>query len=169
MRVERQGQGGPFLDEPDTGMAMPVDAALVSLGQTEPAFQAQVVLGRLRIGSDKQPGLETGHDPTHLLLNQIVALSQLVAQGLESPLAFGAGTVGRLQGFLDGSDGGDVALDRLQVVLDLIQSTVDAPRQALELGLGAPPFLTWMFRSSDCRTSRNASAIRRPGGCSGPP
>ena len=151
-------------------MPAAMNVAFVPLRQPKPAFQVEVVARLLGIlAAHEQADLKTGHDPAHLLLKQIVALSQLVTQGLESLLAFGAGTAGRLQGFLDGSDGGDVALDRLQVVLDLVQSTVDAPSQALELGLGAPPFLTWIFRSSDCRTSRNASAIRRPGGCNGPP
>lgn len=126
-------------------------------------------MGRLGIGSDKQAGLETGHHLGHLPLNRIGAVAQPVTQTLESLLAFGAGTLGRLQRFLDGAHGGDVALDGLQVVLDLVQSPVDTPRQALQLGLGAPPFLTRMFRSSDCRTSRNGSAMRSPGGCNGPP
>lgn len=168
--IECVDQGRAFLHDPHAGMFVSVNVPLVSLRQPKPAFQVEVVAWLVGIlATHEQADLKTGHDLAHLLLNQIVARSQLVTQGLESLRAFGTGTAGRFQGFLDGPDGGDVALDRLQVVLDLVQSTVDAASQALELALSAPPFLTWMFRSSDCRTSRNASAIRRPGGCSGPP
>lgn len=32
VHVRVEGQGGPFLDQPNTGMAVPVDAALVPPG-----------------------------------------------------------------------------------------------------------------------------------------
>ena len=41
--------------------------------------------------------------------------------------------------------------------------------QPAQLRLREPPFFASRFRPSDCRTSSNASAIRNPGGWSGPP
>jgi hypothetical protein len=49
------------------------------------------------------------------------------------------------------------------------QSAVDAVGQAAEVLLGEPPFCASKLRRSESRTSFKASAIRRPGGWSGPP
>ena len=92
MRVERQGEGGPLLDQPDTGMAVAVDAALVSLGQAEPAFQAQVVLGQLRVWSDKQTGLEAGHHLGHLLVDRVWLRCESLLQCVELLLPPNRGT-----------------------------------------------------------------------------
>ena len=63
----------------------------------------------------------------------------------------------------------DVLSDRLLLGLDMVQSPVDAAGQAAELLLREPPFFASKFRWIDSRTSFKASAIRRPGGWSGPP
>jgi hypothetical protein len=55
------------------------------------------------------------------------------------------------------------------LLLDLVQAALDAAGQAAELLLGEPPFCSSRFRWIDARTSANASAIRTPGGFSGPP
>ena len=113
MRVERQGQSRPFLDQSNAGMAVPVDAALVPLGQTEPAFQAQVVLGQLRIGSDKQTGLETGHHLGHLLVDRILVRSEPLLQLLELLLPSNRGTVLRSERAGDSLDFADVPAHRV--------------------------------------------------------
>ena len=43
------------------------------------------------------------------------------------------------------------------------------PAKPAELLLREPPFFASKFRWSDSWTSSSASAIRKPGGCSGPP
>ena len=43
------------------------------------------------------------------------------------------------------------------------------PDQPAELLLREPPFFASKFRWIDSWTSFSASAIRKPGGCSGPP
>jgi hypothetical protein len=53
--------------------------------------------------------------------------------------------------------------------LDFVETSVDAVGQAAELFFCEPPFFSAKFRSSDARTSASASAIRKPGGCRGPP
>ena len=57
----------------------------------------------------------------------------------------------------------------LLLLLDFVQARLDASGQAAELLLREPPFFASKFRWIDSRTSFNASAIRKPGGCSGPP
>ena len=42
--VEREGQCRTFVDEPYPGMASTVDSPLMTFGETEPAFQVEVVL-----------------------------------------------------------------------------------------------------------------------------
>ena len=63
----------------------------------------------------------------------------------------------------------DVFSDFLLFGLDLVQTSVDAVGQEAELLMYESPFFSPKFRWSDARTSSKASAIRRPGGCSGPP
>lgn len=147
-----------------------MDAAFMPLRLAKPAFQVEVVARLVGgVAPHEQPRLKTAHDFAHVPLNRIFAGPKLVAQDLELLLACGAGTERWLQRRLDEPDGLDVTLDRVQVVLNLVQSPGDAPGQTLQLDFGTPPFLTGTFRSKDCCTSCNASAIRTPGGCNGPP
>src|SRR5262249_34579879 len=62
-----------------------------------------------------------------------------------------------------------VTFDLLLLLFDRLQPPVDAALEPSQLPLGAPPFFASRSRWSDWRTSRNPSAIRKPGGCSGPP
>jgi len=48
-------------------------------------------------------------------------------------------------------------------------ATVDAVGERLELLFREAPFFSSKFRCKDERTSPRAAAMRRPGGCSGPP
>ena len=48
MSIERQQQRGTFLDQAHSGMGMSVDAPLVSFGIPKPAFQIEVVLGKVQ-------------------------------------------------------------------------------------------------------------------------
>ena len=54
-------------------------------------------------------------------------------------------------------------------LLDGSESSVDAASETLQLVMSAPPFLASKLRCKEARTSPKASAIRNPGGCSGPP
>ena len=63
----------------------------------------------------------------------------------------------------------DVFSDHRSLFFDFVQAPRDAIGEAAELLLGEPPFFASRFRWTDCRTSPNASAIRNPGGSSGPP
>jgi hypothetical protein len=53
--------------------------------------------------------------------------------------------------------------------LHAAQPPVDVAGQTCESVLRSPPFCASRFRWSDARTSPRASAMRMPGGWSGPP
>lgn len=170
MHVQGMHQGRAFLYDPHPRMLVTMNAAFVGLGLAKPTFQIQVVARACSVvNSYEQPRLKAGHDLAHVPSSVVVAGKQLVSQGFKFLMAPRARPARRFQRFLDRLDCRDVSLDRLQFVRDLAQTTVDAFRQTSQLALSAPPFFAWRFRSRDCRTSANASDIRRPGGCSGPP
>jgi hypothetical protein len=54
-------------------------------------------------------------------------------------------------------------------LFDFVETRLDASREPAELLLREPPFFASKFRWIDSWTSPKASAIRNPGGCSGPP
>lgn len=163
-------QGRAFLHNPHAGMFVSMNVTFVSLRLAKPTFQVKVVARHIGvITPHEQPYLKTRHDCAHLPLNQIIAGPQLVSQDFKSLLAYATGTANWLQRFLNRPYRSDMTLDGLQIVRDLVQSSINASCQTPQLAFSSPPFFRWRFRSSDCRTSRSASAIRRPGGCSGPP
>lgn len=170
MRIQGVDQARAFLHNPHAGMFVSMNAAFMPLRLAKPAFQVEVVarLGGV-VAAQEQPRLKTAHDLAHVPLNRIFAGPKLFPQDFELLPACGARTERWLQGCLDEPYGFDVTLDGVQAVLNLVQSPGDAPGQTPQLDFGAPPFLTWTFRSKDCCTSCNASAIRKPGGCNGPP
>jgi hypothetical protein len=88
---------------------------------------------------------------------------------LEGALALGASSVSGIQGRVDLDDFRDVLTDFLLLDPDEIQAAVNTCRQPLQLRFGEPPFFTDRLRVSDACTSPSASAMRNPGGWSGPP
>ena len=118
-----------------------MNVTFVSLRLAKPTLQVKVVARQIGVvAAHEQAYLKTCHDRAHVPLNQIVAGPQLVSQDFKPLLAYGAGAANRLQRFLDRLHRGDVTLDRLQVVGDLVQSPVDASRQSPQLAFRAPPF-----------------------------
>ena len=74
MCVESWRQRGTLLDDPDARVAVAVDVPFMGFRQAKPAFQGEVVLGPLRVGSPhEQPRPEVGHDFGHLLVNRLWA------------------------------------------------------------------------------------------------
>ena len=168
--IERQDQRGAFQNDSHTGMAMAMDATLVSFGLSKPAFQIQIVEGKVRIISpDKQPRCETAHDLGHVSADRILLFSQGRLQCLERRLSLRAGAGGGIErgGYL--LDHFDVPADLFLRGANLRYTPVDASGQTPYTLLDAPPFWASRLRCSDWRTSPNASVIRKPGGSSGPP
>lgn len=170
MRIQGVDQARAFLHNPHAGMFVSMNATFMPLRLAKPAFQVEVVARLVGVvATQEQSRLKAAHDLAHVPLNRIFIGPKLFPQDFELLPPCDAGTERWFQRRLDEPDGFDVTSDGVQVVLDLVQSPGDAPGQTLQLDFGTPPFLTWTFRSRDCCTSCNASAIRTPGGCNGPP
>ena len=170
MRIERRQQCGAFVDEANPRVAVAMNAALVAFGVSKPAFEVEVVLGEIRVvTSHKQAWLKTRQHPTHVLPPRIVTPLEVLPQGLKLHVPVVARAIGRIKRGLDCPDVCHLVTYVLLGCLHTGQASINIAGQTRELLVGMPPFCASRFRCSDARTSPKASAIRKPGGCSGPP
>lgn len=170
MGIQGQQQGGSFLHDSHPGMTMPVNPTLVTLGLAKPTLQIQVVSRQVRIiTADEQPRLEAPHYRRHLPPDRVRLGSQAVPQLGENVVTVVTRAAGRIKRRGNFGDLAHMLLNRDLRLLDRIQPSIDEPGQANQERFGAPPFFAPRFRLRDSLTSPNASAIRRPGGWSGPP
>ena len=154
-------------------MLPPVNASLVSLGLFEPAFQVQIVPRQVQVvTADEQSRLKAAHHLGHVLMQRIFAGLESISKFPKfSPTLLAVGK----QRMISIKCCGDrphilkLLTNLIQVPLYLLHASIDAVGQSFQLGLGAPPFLASRFRSMDWRISPNASAMRTPAGCRGPP
>ena len=160
----------PFLNDANSCVAMTVDSPLVTLGQSKPSLQIEIVPEFLeRVLADEKAGEEAHHHLGHVLVNRIISLLEFINQLFELLLAIRAIPRSRFEGGGDLLDVLDLFSDCLLLGLDFVQTSIDAAGQAAELLLFEAPFFSSKFRRIDSRTSFKASAIRRPGGWRGPP
>lgn len=149
---------------------MTVNAPLMALGQAEPSLKIEIVLDLLELSlADEKAAQEADHQRDHVLANRIFFPLELIDQLFELRLAILATPPSRFEGRGHLADVLDVLADWLLLGLDVLQSSVNASGQTAELLFCESPFFASKFRWSDSRTSSKASAIRRPGGWSGPP
>ena len=149
---------------------MSVNSPLVALGQAEPSLKVEIVLDLLELSlADEKAGQEADHQRGHVLANRIPIPLESIDQLLELRLAILATSPSRFEGRGHLVEVLDVLSDRPLLGLDVLQSPVDAAGQPAELLFCEPPFFASKFRRIDSRTSSKASAIRKPGGWSGPP
>src|SRR4051812_33179144 len=151
-------------------MAVAVDPTLMPLWLAEPTLQFEVVTRQAWLFTTaEQSRPEAPHHRRHPLSDRVILGPQAITNLLEEGSTPIARSAGRIESGGDLDDLLDVPLDCDPGLLDRIKPPVDVPGQANQERLGAPPFFAPRFRPSDCRTSFNASAIRSPGGWSGPP
>ena len=151
-------------------MATTVDPTLVALRQAKPTLQIEIIPDPfVLLLADEQAGQEAEHHRRHPVADRILGRLELIDQRLELLLPLGdiLGPGLERRGHL--RDHLDVFSNDLLLLLDFVQAPLDASGQAAELLLREPPFFASKFRWSDSWTSFSASAIRKPGGCSGPP
>jgi hypothetical protein len=170
MGVQGMHQRRTLHHQPDPRVATTVDPTLVALRQAKPPLQIEIVPDPFAcLLADEQPGQEAEHQPGHAVPDRILGRLESIDQRLELLLPFrdvlrpGLERRGHLR------DHRNIFSDRLSLLLDLVQALLDAAGQAAELLLREPPRFASRFRWSDAWTSFGASAIRKPGGCSGPP
>jgi hypothetical protein len=170
VRVEGRRERRPFLDDPHPGVRVAVDATLVPLGIPEPAFEIEVVGGELGIvRTDEEARCEALHHCGHGLSRRMSSASELLRQRIELHAALVGGARLGLEECVNSPHVLDALAHLALLVLHLVETAVYAGREALEAAPCGAPFFASVARSSDSRTSRNASAILIPGGSSGPP
>ena len=158
------------MDDPNPRVPVAVDPPLVTLGQAEPTLQIQIVPDLLELPlAHEQPGEEADHHPGHPATDRIPTPLEPIDQLLELLPTVAATSPPWVEGRRDSRDVLDVVADRLLFGPDFVEASVDAAGQAAELLLREPPFFSSRSRWIDARTSPKASAIRKPGGWSGPP
>ena len=151
-------------------MSPTVDPTFVALGQAKPTLQIEIIPNRfILLLAHEQAGQEAEHHRRHAVADRILGRLEVIDQRLELLLALGDVLRPGLERRGHLRDHRDVFSDDLLLLLDFVQAPLDASGEAAELLLGEPPFFASRFRWIDSWTSLKASAIRKPGGCSGPP
>ena len=159
-----------FLNNPNARVAMPVDPTLVALGRAGPPFQIEIVANRGKLGpAGEQASQKAQHDLGYLLVDRILLGLEVRRQRLELLPATRTTSLLGVEGRIDPLEILDIISNRLLLVSNFIQAPVYAPGQPAELLLCGSPLFASKLRWIDSRTSVNASAIRNPGGSSGPP
>lgn len=170
MRVQSMHQRRPLQNDADPRVPMAVDVALVTLRNAKPTLQIQIVIERRqRVCANEQTGHKARHHLSHFLVDRGLGFLEAILQRLKLLLPLGATLRVRFKGRGNGGDVFHVATQFLLFGADGVETAVDAAGQTVELRFGEAPFFSSKFRWIDSRTSLNASAIRKPGGCSGPP
>src|SRR4029450_3038844 len=171
MRIKRQHQRWTLLHQPHAHMATAMNPTLVAFGTFEPTLQIHIVCWKIGfLSPHKQPRLKTAHHLGKLLVHGVNACLPLLPQRDELGLTLlPGGFVARLQEAINGSQVLDIVPHLRQGLTGAFHAAVNTTSQTLQQRLGTPPFLASRVRSSDARTSCNASLIRTPGGWSGQP
>ena len=165
MGVQGQRHGCSLLDDPNPGMFMAVDPALMPLGYAKPALQIEIVPNLIHfIPAHKEAGLEAAHHLGHVFVERIAVADKALDQALKVGLALGIITLFRVQGVCNLLDFLDLIAEHFLLGFHRVQALDDAAGQAVELLFCESPFFASTFRWIDCRTSLSAWAIRKPGG-----
>src|SRR4051812_33749927 len=170
VRVQGRHQRRSVQDQANPRVAMAVDPPLVTLGQAKPPLQIEIVLDRfILLLADEEAGTETEHHRGHAVTDRILGRLEVIDQRLELllPLRDVLGPGLQRRGHL--RDHSDVVSDYCLLRVDFLKARLDAAREPTQLLRRESPFFASKFRWIDSWTSLSASAIRKPGGCSGPP
>jgi hypothetical protein len=143
--VEGDEERRPLVDEAYACMGMAVDAALVPLGEPEPALEVQVVAWEVAATAvHEQPGSEALHHAGHVVVEGRgrcpIPEGDLVEVG---SAAAGRAEVG-VEGAVDEAELDNVARHVLESRLRLGEPLVDARHELRQLAIAGPPF----FRST---------------------
>ncbi len=166
MRVKRQHQRWTLLHEPHARMATAMEPTLVTFGPLEPTFQIQIICGAIcHLPTYKQPWLKAAHHRGEMLVHGVSACPPRLLQRDERCLTLlPGGLVAWPEGAVHSLQVLDISPYVRQGYTYDLQATVNATGQTRQQRFGRPPFFARRLRSSESRTSCNASLIRKPGG-----
>jgi hypothetical protein len=170
MGVQGMHQRWSFQDDSNPRVPMAVNPTLVALRQPKPTLQIEIVLDLLELaGTHEQPRQKARHHRHHLLMDRVLALPESIDQPFERLPSIREAPFARFESRGDFLDLLEVLADYLLSLMNLVEAPIDASGQSAKLLFCEPPFFSSKLRWSDSRTSPKASAIRNPGGLSGPP
>jgi len=170
MRIQGMDQRWSLQNDANPRVPMTVDVTLVTLRNAKPTLQIQIVIERRQgVCANEQTGHKARHHLRHFLVDRLLATLKAILQRLKLLLPLDATLRARFECRGNSRDVLHVVAQFLLFGADGVETAVDATGQAVELRFGEAPFFSSKFRWIDSRTSLNASAIRKPGGCSGPP
>ena len=168
--VEGRDERRALLDNPDAGMGVTMDTALVAFGVSEPAFEVEVVVGDLGIvGAGEESRREAFHHAGHEQSVRTCVTAKLAYQCVELRSALGRRIRLGVQDRIDPPEILDAFAHLALQVLYLVKAAVDTRGEACDAGPLSPPFFASSVRSMEAWTSRRALLILSPGGSSGPP
>jgi hypothetical protein len=166
MCVKRQHQRRPLLHDPNARVATAMDPTLVAFGTFEPTFQIQIVYREIGcLATHKQPRLKAAQQLGEMLVNGVGAGLPRLLQHAKPLLPLApCDLVARSQGTVHGLQLSDISPHLCQRLTCSIEAAINATAQTRQQRLYMPPFFACRLRSSESRTSCNASLIRTPGG-----
>src|ERR1019366_6237043 len=119
VRIQCWNRRRPFLNDANSGVAMAMDPALVTLGQAKPALKIEVVFEFLKLVlTDEKAREEANHHPSHVQANRIISLLEFFRQLFELLLAIRAILPSRFESRGDLLDVLDVFSDFLLLASD---------------------------------------------------
>src|SRR4029434_96596 len=171
MRGKRQQQRRPLLHDPNARVATAMAPTLVAFVTFAPTFQIHIVSRKIgHLATHKHPRLKAAQQLGDMLVNRVGAGLPRLLQQAKPPLPLSpCDLVARSQGAVHGWQLSDISSHLRQRLTCTIEAALNATGQTLQQRRYPPPFFACRLRSSESRTSCNASLIRTPGGGSGPP
>jgi hypothetical protein len=169
-RVAGHQHRGAVLHEADPGMTMAVQAARMALGRCAPAVQVAVLRRHGRcLAPTTATGRTAGPHAPHGVPGRIVAVVAQRLPPLTRRLTVRPRAAGRITGLRDGPSIRSSVAQRLGRVRDGAQPSGASAGHPPEVRVRRPPVCASRGRGSAAGTSPQAAAMRRPGGCRGPP
>ena len=170
VRIEDHEQHRAAEDEPDAGMSVTVDAPLVTFGQAEETLEVEIVARQGRVfAADEEPRSKGAHDPRHLFAHRVLARFELCGKRNKTSFALLAGAHRGVEQAVDGAQDLDVPRHLVELRANDPPAAVYAGAKGRERVRTRAPFFAAVAFAMESRTSPSASAMRTPGGWSGPP
>jgi hypothetical protein len=127
MSVQRRQQGRPMLDDPNPGVRAAMNAALVTFGQTEGAFEVEVVDGKTGVvAAREEAGGKGVHGAAHVDVHRVGACRQQGSLSDEGRTTLLGRSAVWLQVRPDGAQGLGELRDRTQLAGDELSAAVNA-------------------------------------------
>ena len=121
MCVQSVHQRWSLQNDANPRVAMTVDSPLMTLGQSKPPLEFEIVLDLFKLAlADEKAGEKANHHCSHLVANRILGTLESIDQGFELLLPRGACFALRFEGDRNFLDVLDVLSDRFLLVPNFV-------------------------------------------------